>query len=174
VDRQDRTLFAREGYYYALRGLFARESMGSDREFDKVSLVGSQQQSFGEHTFTLGLQGGTSLGDELPGYAQFRLGGPFGFAGLAENQFRGSYLGVVSLAHRYRLLQMPSQLGRGVYTIARFDVGNVWEESVDTGDLRYGGALGIGADTAIGPLYLAYGRADGGFDQIYFSLGTAF
>ena len=35
-------------------------------------------------------------------------------------------------------------------------------------------ALGLGAVAAIGPLYLAYGRADEGFGRIYFSLGTAF
>lgn len=174
VDRQDRTLFAREGYYFATRGVFAREAMGGDRDFDKVTLNARKQHSFGDHTFTLGLQGGTSLDSDLPAYAQFTLGGPFGFAGLAEDQFRGSYLGVASLGHRYRLLQLPSQLGRGVYTIARFDTGNVWRDDVDTDDLRYGGALGLGADTAIGPIYLAYGRADGGFGRFYFSLGTAF
>lgn len=174
VDRQDRTLFAREGYYFETRGMFAREAMGSEHDFDKVNVALRKQQSFGDQTITVGLQGGTSLGSELPGYAQFTLGGPFGFAGLAENQFRGSYLGIASLGHRYRLLELPSQLGRGIYTVARFDVGNVWQDEVDTGDVRYGGALGVGADTAIGPLYLAYGRADGGFGRIYFSLGTAF
>ena len=45
---------------------------------------------------------------------------------------------------------------------------------MDLGDLRNGAALGLGADTAIGPLYLAYGRADEAFGRIYFSLGTAF
>ncbi len=174
VDRQDRTLFAREGYYFATYGLFAREAMGSTRDFDKITAVLREQESFGDHTFMLGLQGGTSLGGDLPGYAQFTLGGPFSFAGLAEDQFRGSYLGVASISYRYRLMELPSQVGRGIYTIARFDTGNVWQEGVDTGDLRYGGALGIGADTAIGPLYLAYGRADGGYSRVYFSLGTAF
>jgi NTE family protein len=166
VDRQDRTLFAREGYYIEFRGLFARESFGSDRDYDRLSC--------GDNTFTFGFQGGTSFGSDLPPYAQFTLGGPFGFAGLAENQFRGSYLGVASIAYRYRMLQLPSQLGRGVYAISRFDVGNVWEDEVDTGDVRYGGALGLGADTLLGPIYLAYGRADDGFGRIYFSLGTAF
>lgn len=174
VDRQDRTLFAREGYYLETQSAFAREVMGGHRDFDKVAANFREQQSFGEHTFSLGLQGGTSLGSDLPAYAQFTLGGPFGFAGLAEDQFRGSYLGVVSVGYRYRILQLPAQLGRGIYAITRFDTGNVWQDEVDTGDLRYGGALGIGADTTIGPLYLAYGRANGGYGRIYFSLGTAF
>lgn len=174
VDRLDRTLFAREGYFVGIDGLFARESMGGEREFDKVSGKAVKQHSFGDHTVNLTMQGGTSLGDELPGYAQFTLGGPFSFAGLAEDQFRGSYLGLMSLGYRYRLAQLPSQLGRAVYALTRFDTGNVWEDEVDTGDLRYGGAVGVGADTSFGPLYLAYGRADEGYGRFYFSLGTVF
>lgn len=174
VDRQDRTLFAREGYYIETRALFARESLGGDRDFNKLSAVGRKQQSVGEHTFTLSFQGGTSFGSDLPAYTQFTLGGPLGFAGLVQDQFRGSYLGVASLGHRYRLLELPSQLGRGIYTVFRFDTGNVWEDEFDTGDLRHGAAVGIGADTIIGPLYLGYGRTDDGYDTFYFSLGSAF
>lgn len=174
VDRQDRTFFAREGYYLEARGLSAREAMGGDREFDKLTCVARRHQSFGDHTLTVSLQGGTGLDTELPGYAQFKLGGPFGFAGLAEGQFRGGCFGVASLGYRYRLVELPSQVGRGIYALVRFDAGNVWPEDVDTGDLRRGAAVGIGADTVIGPLYMAYGRANDGFGRFYFSLGTAF
>lgn len=174
VDRQDRTLFAREGFYLAVEGLAADPAMGRDADFNKLSGVFRKYQSFGDHTFTLGLQGGTGFGDDLPGYAQFKLGGPFGFAGLAEGQFRGSYLGVASFGYAYRILQLPSQLGKGVYAVTRFDAGNVWEDEFDTDDVRSGGAAGLGADTAIGPMYLGYGFAEGGYQRFYLSLGTAF
>lgn len=174
VDRQDRTLFAREGYYVGISGVFARESMGGDRDFDKVSGEVKKLFSFDDHTIVLGMIGGTGLGSELPGYAQLTLGGPFSFAGLAEDQFRGSYLGVGQIGYRYRIMQLPSQIGRAVYVISRFDVGNVWRDEVDTDDLRYGGSLGLGADTALGPMYIAYGQADEGYDRFYFSMGTAF
>jgi NTE family protein len=174
VDRQDRTLFAREGYYLGIDGEFAMESMGGESEYEKISGQARGQFSRGDHTYGLGLQGGTSLGSELPSYAELTLGGAFSFAGLAEDQFRGSYLGVGSLSYRYRLMQLPSQLGRAVYAMARFDAGNVWEDSFDTDDLRYGALGGIGADSVLGPLYLGYGRTDDGYDSIYFSLGTVF
>lgn len=174
VDRQDRTLFAREGYSLNVNGLSANADWGGDVDFDKLSGSFRKFQSFGDHTFTVGFQGGTGFGHELPGYAQFKLGGPFGFAGLAEGQFRGSYLGVASLGYSYRLLQLPAQLGKGIYAITRFDAGNVWADEFDVDDLRYGGAIGLGADLSIGPLYFAYGRADEGYDCIYFSLGTVF
>ncbi len=174
VDRQDRTFFAREGYYIEIRGDFARDIAGGDRDFDKLSGTLRYQKSFGDHTCTLGIKAGTSLGSDLPGYAQFTLGGPAGFAGIAENQLRGAYLGVGSLGYRYRLVQLPSALGKGIYTFIRGDIGNVWQDGLDTGDLRYGCVVGIGADSAIGPIMLSYGRADEGFDAFYFSLGSGF
>lgn len=174
VDRQDRTLFAREGYLIDVRGLVANEDMGGNVDFEKLAGSGRAHQSIGDHTLSLVLQGGTGLGNDLPGYAQFTLGGPFGFAGLAKDQFRGSYLGVASIGYRYRLMQLPAQLGRGIYGLSRFDTGNVWSEEVDTDDLRYGGMVGLGVDSATGPLFLGYGRADEGYDRIYFSLGTVF
>lgn len=174
VDRQDRTLFARSGYYADIQGSFARESMGGERDFDKLTGNIRAQKSWGDQTVIVGLQGGSALGSDLPGYAQLTLGGPFSFSGLPENQFRGSYLGVGSLGYRYRLLQLPAQLGRAVYVMTRIDSGNVWQDEVDTGDLRVGASAGIGADSALGPLYFGYGRADGGYDALYFSLGTTF
>ena len=174
VDRQDRTLFAREGYYLQVEGQFAREGLGGERDYDRIAAVGRQHVSWGDHTVTLGLQGGSGRGDELPSYAQFKLGGPFVFAGLAEEQFRGDELAVASLGYRYRLKALPSPLGRAVYALTRLDIGNVWADGEDRDDLRTGVAVGLGADTALGPLYLAYGLADGGYDRIYFSLGTAF
>jgi len=174
VDRQDRTLFAREGYYVDVEGRFAEEGFGSERSYQTVTANIKKQASWGDHTVSVIVQGGSSLGSELPGYALFSLGGPFSFAGLAEGQFRGEYLGVGSLGYRYRLLTLPSAIGRAVYVMTRIDTGNVWTDEVDTGDVRYGSALGLGADSAIGPLYIAYGRTDDGYDSFYFSLGTAF
>ena len=174
LDQQDRTLFAREGYYLNVDGYFSRTDLGGDEDFDKLSGLFRNYNSMGDHTLSIWLQGGTSLGADLPEYAQFMLGGPFSFAGLAEGQFRGSYLGVASLGYAYRMLQLPSQVGKGIYAMTRLDVGNVWEESFDETDLRYGWSVGLGADLALGPLYFGYGAADEGFDRFYISLGTLF
>ena len=174
LDQQDRTVFAREGYYLNLDGFFSREGWGGETDFNKLSGMLRNYNSIGDHTFSIWLQGGSGLGDELPGYAQFMLGGPFHFAGLAEGQFRGSVLGVVSLGYAYRLLQLPAQFGKGIYAMTRWDTGNVWTESFDGNDLRYGLAVGLGADTVLGPLYMGYGAADEGYERFYISMGTIF
>jgi NTE family protein len=174
LDRKDRTIFAREGYQFYLQGHFVSPDLGGDAEYDKLESQLHVYHSTGDHTFSGGLQGGTSLNSDLPGYAQFTMGGPFSFAGLAEEQFRGSYLGIASVGYRYRIMRMPAQLGRGVYAVTRIDYGNVWVDEFDVGDMLYGGLVGMGADTSVGPILISYGQAEGGYDRFYFSLGTSF
>lgn len=174
IDQKDRTYFAREGYYFGLKGMSAQEDWGSDRSFSRLSLDASTVGSIQNHTFDARLQYSSDLGTDLPGYALFPLGGLESFAGLARYQFRGSTLGVGAVGYRYRLMELPSQLGRGIYTITRYDIGNVWDGTVDLADIRHGVALGVGADTIFGPCYLVYGMANGGFNTVYFSIGTEF
>ena len=176
VDRQDRTVFARQGYRLRVEGDFSSAGLGADRDYEKYLAEYRGQHSIDNHTLTGGLRYGASPSDDLPGYAQFTLGGPFGFAGLAEDQFRGSEMAIASLGYRYRLVALPSTVGRGVYAVSRVDVGNVWADADerDLSDTRTGVALGVGADTAIGPMLLAFGAAEGGYSRWYFTLGTAF
>ena len=174
VDRQDRTLFARSGYYFKAQGKMATEDFGGERDYEKFSTELKGYKTVDGHTFVLGLQLGISPDKNLPAYDQYTLGGAFSFAGLAEDQFRGQNLGVASLGYRYRLMTLPTTLGQSVFAMTRLDVGNVWEDDIDENDLRHGASIGVGADTKFGPMYLAYGHADGGYNRYYFSLGASF
>jgi NTE family protein len=174
ADRRDRTLFPRKGYLFSLQGEFAEEYMGTDEAYDRMYGVARQYFSSGDHYFVLGAEGGSSLGTDLPAYAQYRIGGPQGFSGLKEDQFRGSYLAAATAGYSYRFAALPSSVGSGVYAVTRFDVGNVWDDEIDTDDLRYGFAAGVCLDTVIGPVYLLHGRADGGLSSTYVSLGAYF
>lgn len=174
VDRKDSTYFPRKGYYFAAEGFFPIEEWGSDQSYSRLEVDCSVSHSIQDHTLEAGVQLGSDLGTDLPAYAQFALGGPGSFSGLAAYQFRGSALGVFSLGYRYRLLELPSQLGQGIYALSRFDAGNVWENQFAAEDLRCGFGCGIGADTEFGPCYLTYGLAEGGYQSVYFSLGSEF
>ncbi len=54
--------------------------------------------------------------------------------------------------------------------------GNVWQDDDDVGfdDLRLAGSVFVGLDSPIGPVYLAYGHAEGGNDSVYLFLGQPF
>ncbi len=173
VDREDRTYFSREGYYFMVEGFFPDEAYGGDVSYNKLSVAARKNYSINDHTVTVELKYGGSLGTDLPGYTQFTLGGPIGFSGLAKDQFRGSTLGVGSLGYRYRLKELPSQLGKGIYALTWGDVGNVWEDEMNS-DVRYGATVGLGVDLNFAPLAITYGYAAGGYHSFYFSLGNQF
>ena len=176
ADRLDRTVLPRKGYFLQLQGEFIREEWGSPATYEKLYADYRQVATFKEHT--LGIEGrfGTDRDTGVPAYNAFLVGGLVSFMGLAENELRGQKFSVITLTHRYRVTRLPPSIGRAVYSLVRFDTGNVWsdQDDIDYTDVRYGGGAGLGADTAIGPIFLGYGMADRGASRFYFSLGTIF
>ena len=63
-----------------------------------------------------------------------------------------------------------------VYAGATLEAGNVWQLADDIGfdSLRYSGSLFLGAESPLGPAYLAAGYSDEGDFSIYFYLGNPF
>jgi NTE family protein len=56
------------------------------------------------------------------------------------------------------------------------ELGNVWQTSSDASldSTIVAGSLFLGVDTPIGPLYLAYGRAETDDQSVYIYLGPRF
>jgi NTE family protein len=56
------------------------------------------------------------------------------------------------------------------------EAGRIRKPLVETNsdDVLHAGSLFLAADSPLGPMYLAYGRADGGNSSIYFFLGRPF
>ena len=64
-----------------------------------------------------------------------------------------------------------------LYFGGSIESGNVWtedEKKFDLSNLRLAGSVFIGYDTIFGPLYLAVGHADEGYNAGYFYLGRPF
>jgi NTE family protein len=175
VDRLDDVSFPHEGIYLKLEGLLSRESLGSHLSYDRVELEARGFASTGPHTGFAGVTMGSSLGSDLPAYAAFRLGGFLSLSGFGEGALRGPYLGVARIGYLYRFATIPPAL-RGIYLAAWGEGGNVWDEGRDIrlGDLLWSGTLALGADTGIGPVFVAYGAAEAGDDRVYVALGTLF
>jgi len=66
-------------------------------------------------------------------------------------------------------------IGRGIYAGGWLEAGNAWQSSQEASlsDLHYTSTLALGMDSFFGPLYLAYGHADGGRDAFYLSMGRS-
>jgi NTE family protein len=156
----------------------ASKDLGGEIDFHKLAIEYWRYFTLGKRsTFGLGLHTGTSFDSELQPYNSFFLGGRDSFVGYKVEERLGSHLGVTTLEYRYRFYQLPSAVGGGIFAIATGNIGNAWktvEEMTDDFSLRYGGSLGIGVDTILGPVRADFAIGDGGRQVIYLNIGYKF
>jgi NTE family protein len=173
-DRLDQFAFPLRGYYLNILGSQGREYLGGEVDSESLSGIYRQPFAFGRHLFNVVLRGGTALGSNLPVYDQFTLGGLDSFGGLGQGQLRGPYMAAARLGYLYRIKDFSPASGKGVYAGILADAGNTWLDSgdMDTGDLRYGGTAVLAVDSMVGPIFIGFGVADGGYMQAYLSLGS--
>ena len=148
----------------------------ADDTYDRLSFEGIHAASFGRHTIAARVLYGTNLGTTIPFYDEFTLGGFLRLSGLEPGQLQGDILGHGSLIYYRELGRLPGALGGGVYIGGSLEAGNVWPsiEEAELGDLRPAAMVFGGMDTVLGPLYLGYGRADGGDSSFYLFVGRLF
>jgi NTE family protein len=175
LDRLDSASFPNRGYIASTRFFLSRRGLGSDDSYERFDFQGSAFWPQGRKIWLLSGLAAGSLGSDLPAYDQFTVGGFYSLSGLERGQLRGQYAGVLRGGLLYRLTSQPSLLAKGVYLGAYAEAGNAWERSGDIGeDLIFAGTVLFGVDSFLGPLYIAYGVADTGQDELYVSLGRAF
>jgi NTE family protein len=176
IDQLDNTSFPREGVLAYGEWLGPRTGFGSDDEYDRLTLEAFKPTTWGRHTLVAALNAYSSLGSELPYYDLFDLGGLFQLSGVAPRQIVGEKGGVGALVYYARVGRLRGTLGHGLYVGASAEAGNLWQhgERPDFGDLRLAGSVFVGADTVIGPVYLAYGRSELGSGGFYLYVGRTF
>jgi len=108
-----------------VHAIFSRDSLGADASYDRVELLASHFRGRGRHTGFAVLSYGTSLGSELPVYDAFVLGGLFSLGGYSEGELRGQVLAGISSGYHFRLADLPSGLGQGLYVGVDGDAANV-------------------------------------------------
>ncbi|MGD8375621.1 MAG: patatin-like phospholipase family protein [Acidobacteriota bacterium] len=175
LDVQDNVWFPHRGAFTKLRVESYRRSLGATDRYDKAFLEASQPWSSGRDTVTLAARLGSSLGSDLPFYAEFTLGGFLGLSGLERNALQGDALGLLSLLY-YRRIASLGPLGDALYVGAAVQAGNVWPTSsdVDASELLLSGTVFFGAETIVGPVYVGWGLTEGGSSSAYVFLGRLF
>ncbi|MGH8372143.1 MAG: patatin-like phospholipase family protein [Gammaproteobacteria bacterium] len=170
------TGFPMSGSYVQFTGFFARQSLGSEINYNKVDMLGLRAFGNGEHTVILSAEAGSSFDSDIPVYDQFTLGGFLSLSGLRQQQLRGQKLLNARAIYLNRIAILPSVLGNGLYFGASLEAGNVWDntQKISLSQLKYGTALFLGADTSLGPLYLGAGFSQGGNQSLYLYLGLPF
>jgi NTE family protein len=171
-DQLDSATFPRDGWKANAEVFEAFDSAGGDARYGKLKAQGGFAKSFGETTVTVAGTADVVIGpDARPLYDQALLGGFLNLSGLAPGQLFADNAFVAKLLGHQRLARMNSFLGTGVYAGFSIETGNAWNSGLTFSDLRLAGSVYLAADTSLGPLFLAFGLADGGFHSFYLALG---
>ncbi len=174
VDTFDHIAFPRRGVLSTIEWRGSRTgTLAADDRFDQLRIDSSVARSWGRHTMLGTFRYDTTISGTTPLYRIFRAGGLFDISGLNTNQLAGQHVLRVGAAYYRRigdLALFPAFAG------VSLEMGNAWDsrDSISAGNAILGGSLWAGVDTPVGPIYLAWGVAEGGQDAFYAVLGRAF
>lgn len=172
-DSLDYPWFPTSGMRHKTNYIYAPEELGAAFDFQQLDVKGVFAWSSESNTFLLRYEGGYSFDNKAPFERWYQLGGLGRLSGLVPDQLTGRHSALATLSYYRRLNQLNIFK---IYAGFTLEAGNVWDRSQDIGfdDLRYSGSVFFGADTPIGPMYLAYGHSDGGESAVYFYVGNPF
>ncbi|MBT8047967.1 MAG: BamA/TamA family outer membrane protein [Xanthomonadales bacterium] len=172
-DSLDYLWFPTSGMTHRLRYLYAVDKLGAAFNYHQLSATGSVAWSREKNTFVVSYEGGYSFDDKAPLESWYQLGGLGRLSGLVPNQLTGRQAALARFVYYRRLNQLDLVPAYAGFTL---EAGNVWDFGRDIGfdNLRYSASAFLGADTPIGPVYLAFGQSDGGDSAVYFYVGNPF
>jgi NTE family protein len=176
-DTIDRIAIPRFGTSLQVFWLGLREGYGADVSADIGQVVFLKPQTWGQNTLFHWWDIGSASASGDTTLNAFRLGGLFNLSGYAPDELQGDHRAIGRLLYYRRLGERPiSILDTSVYVGASVEVGNVWQQR---DDMRLDNTLSAGSvfvvfDTLLGPVYLAYGVAEGDRRSAYLFLGQTF
>jgi len=174
LDQIDNVNFPNKGYLAQGKIFSSLKALGSDDEYTKIEGNFLGAYTLWKQTVLLAFSAGSHIGNDLPFYDQIGLGGIFNLSGFRTNQLRGQSMALGKIITYHKVGE--SFIG-DLYVGGSLETGNVWEaeeKQFDLNKLRLAGSVFVGYDTIFGPLYLAFGHADGGYNAGYFFLGRPF
>jgi NTE family protein len=174
-DQIDNVNFPRDGYFSMLELYTSREAFGADLDYNRLAGSWIPAISLGDNTLLPGVMIGGKIGPDLPFYENFRLGGFLNLSGFPFQGLSDQYYGLARLIYYYRVLEFAHVVD-GIYVGGSAETGGVWHEfdAIGVDGLILAGSVFVGLDTFFGPLYFAYGQAEGGNNAVYFYLGRGF
>jgi NTE family protein len=172
LDTLDRAAFPRRGFTTDLAFTRMLRSLGSDADFNRLRWDGSLIIPLSDKHLLRPNWSLASSFDTNPPFSQaVYLGGYEGMWGYAYEEFFGQELGRFQLMYRYRVMPW-------LYLRLAGNVGGVWdslEQAREYWDrLIWGGGVGFGADTPLGPLEFALGWGEAGRFNAYLTFGYSF
>ena len=175
-DQIDSPSFGRNGVLAQLSSFGTVGDWGSEDEYNKTELLLLGAKSVGNHAVQLAGYVGESLSGDLPNYDPFLLGGFLRGSGYRMDELVGNSVAMARAVYSYKIASLPPPLGRGVYLGGSIEAtrASLGINLDSDKKIRPSASIFVGADTFLGPAYLAFGHAfsDDNPNAIYLLLGT--
>ncbi len=171
ADRLDDLYLPTHGHFLSATYRINRTEFGASQDYDQTMLAALIAQTWGKNTFSFAVDYRTTTSGQAPPERRFRMGGLFNLSGFEFNQLSGQHYGRVVGQVRRKFWDAGFA---EVFIGTSLEYGNVWESrnEIDFGDGLFAGSLYLGANTGLGPLFLGYGRAEGGIGSFYLYVGS--
>ena len=172
-DSLDNLSFPNTGLFTGLEFTSNQEKLGADDNYEQIQLILSGAKTYQRYTVFARTIFETSIDENAPFNAVYRRGGFLEISGTLERELAGQHFGLVEAAF-YRRLGNITFLP--IYSGFSLEAGNAWDryEDINAENTTLAGSIFIGADTFLGPLYLAFGFNDNDDQALYFNLGQTF
>jgi len=172
-DSLDNLSFPNSGIFGGAAYRSSQKDLGADKNYEQVQLQLSGAGTYKRYTVFSRAILETTIDENAPYNALFRRGGWLELSGTLERERFGQHFGLIEAAF-YRRLGNITFLP--IYTGFSLEAGNVWNryDDINADNTTTAGSIFIGADTFLGPLYLAFGANDDGETALYFNLGQTF
>ena len=170
VDQLDFANFPQRGYRLVAEGSIGDGSQGG--RFQRFEASALAVKTFGAHSFSLHAAASGASQQLGAALGRYDLGGFHRLSGYHDGELLGNYV-LFSRLNWYLRMAESAQLTRALFLGATLEAGNAYRTRDDLrdGTLRIGTSLYAGADTALGPLYLALTHAPRGRTGIVLFLG---
>ena len=177
-DTYNNVYFPKRGTRASISWVGQRESAGASFDVDIVKGGFGTAKTWGNHTFIAGVTLQSQLKDVQGAQNLLTTGGLFQLSGYQRDELSGRHTAIGRAIYYQKLRANPLRgfLDATIYAGVSLELGNAWANSSDIslGDSILAGSLFLGADTFVGPVYLAGGLAEGGKSALYLFVGRPF
>ena len=151
----------------------AEPQLAAPRVYDRAQASLRGYATAGLNTFWAAAEGGSDLRTVAPAFDWFRLGGLFSFSGYREGELAGRAYGVGRAGYWRAINPRVGALRPRHHLGVWLEAGDAWADAREATlrGLRWSVTLALGAKTPVGPVYLAWGRADDNSQAWYLSIG---
>jgi NTE family protein len=164
-DSRDTATFATKGLAAAVRYEYINDSLGSDRDWERLEAGIRRSISVGKYVTWLSLAGGTDLDSDLPVDRYFSLGGSRVLPGYQHDELRVSDYWIAESSFLRRLKVLSPIKNQAIYAGLGLQFAGLYDridvEGTDDQEELFGGYLFLAGPTALGTFTLGVGFAEG-------------